>query len=228
MPNPILQLRLIQAFPAASHRCHRVRRKLALAFALSDKQLLEADLEDPFLFDRVSRHLSHLTRTAHSADHAALGATIELLDIGVDAGFSNRNFTIDQHAEKSFNKRVSELAKAVKELDSRLIGSGLSSLSKHTTKATLDRLGGRLQYAVRTKPPAKSGFLGPTAEEEERTVKWMSKWVNKEKDGPVKKDDVLLKQNVQAGDPTKAEELESTETLQLRPACFGVHLTPAG
>ncbi|KAF2097843.1 hypothetical protein NA57DRAFT_76650 [Rhizodiscina lignyota] len=185
--SPVLQLGLIQNFPAALRLCHRLRRQLALAFAMSDKKLLEVDFEDGQLFDQVIQHLQHLSTTTHKVDYTSLGASIAMLDIAIDSGFSNRNFEHDKDAERSFNNSISAVAKAVRELESRLIGGGMNNLSKTAAKAALDRLWYRLQYAVRTKPPVQSGWLDSGVEEQERRVQLMNNWVKKAKEGPPKK-----------------------------------------
>jgi hypothetical protein len=139
---------------------------------------------------------------AHKTDHAALGATVAMLDVAIDSGFSDRHFEQDKDAENAFNEQVSELAKAVRRLESSLVGGGLHNLNKTAAKASLDRLWFRLQYTVRTKPPVQSNWLGAAAEEQERGSKWMNSWVKQSKDGPAKK--VVVRE---------ASESESAEAL---------------
>lgn len=100
-----------------------------------------------------------------------------MLDIAIDAGFSSRKFTRGSDAEQAFNDAVSRLAAAVRELESSLIGGGMSNLHKTTAKAALDQLWCRLQYAVRTVPPPQKDFFAGFDEEQEKKVRFMSEWV---------------------------------------------------
>lgn len=140
-------------------------------------------LSSPSGFTEVTQHIEDLAKQSQDVDYAELTSKITVLDLAIDAGFSTRNWAEEPGAEKQFNDAVTRLAHSVRELDSGLIGGGLSDLHKPTAKAALNRLWWRLQYSVRTTPPPQKDYLGGFEGEQERKVQFMSKWTRKGTDG---------------------------------------------
>lgn len=93
--SPTLRHQLISALPCYSSLTHRFRRQLALAFALKSAKHLESSLENPKTIGHVlyslqsSKHF-HITK---KTNYMVTQAYFSMLDVAVDAGFSDLDFT---------------------------------------------------------------------------------------------------------------------------------------
>ena len=81
-----------------------------------------------------------------------------MLDVGIDAGFSDLAFLAHtspegrqaKESEAAFNASVDLLSSAVRDIQSRIIAGGASHISRLEAKGTADRVAQRLDSAVRT------------------------------------------------------------------------------
>ncbi|KAF1991641.1 hypothetical protein K402DRAFT_389036 [Aulographum hederae CBS 113979] len=90
----ILRHQVTAAIPVRSTRLHNFRRRLALTFALNKTKYLHADLTNPAINNSilVFLHDSGLFDCTKATDFAVLTAAANLLDIGIDSGFSDFAF----------------------------------------------------------------------------------------------------------------------------------------
>ena len=176
--SPAMRERLISALPCHTSRTHLFRRRLAFAFALETPKYIEKSLTGRKLTDQVLLHLarSSLFRISLETDYKALTARFNMLNVAIDAGFSDFSWlrpaqeclvgqsdteSKDEQIEKEkkFNAGIDMLAQEILEIMARIVDCGMSNLRRTEAKAAAQRLQQRLEFAVRTKEkPAKDWF----------------------------------------------------------------------
>ena len=87
-------------------------------------------------------------------DYGELSATIALLNIAIDTGWTGLGFP-SKEAEKEFNADIDALADRIKKIFSAIEDSGVSHLKRTVAKERLEALHYRVLYSVRSKPPPK-------------------------------------------------------------------------
>ncbi|KAE9978619.1 hypothetical protein EG328_001380 [Venturia inaequalis] len=179
----VLRQQLIQALPCYSSRSHRFRRQLALAFALKSAQHLESSLENPKTISHVllSLQSSKHFRVTKKTNWTVMEAYFSMLDVAVDSGFSDLDFTEIPSAEPgpsagsagvkknpfparaarkaaavnvkedAFNDEIDGLTREVRDIMSLILDSGASDMTRTECKATAARFVKRLENGVRTK-----------------------------------------------------------------------------
>ena len=182
-----LLCRAIATLPATSLRQHNIRRKLALHILLDAPPDEEIDPTSPStgvrLLLKLKKHPSF--HISESTDYTTLHSLADLLDIAIDAGFSdfaflstaeevssepqsNQTHTLFSHttttqspAELSFNAQIDSLVAQLRLICSKIRDAGTSHLKRTEAKSALERLIVRMECAVRTKPkPRKGAFEG--------------------------------------------------------------------
>lgn len=182
--------RAIATLPASSLRLHNLRRKLSLHILLEAPSDQPIDPSSPSTGTRLLSKLKthpqfHITE---SANYAALHSLFDLLDIAIDAGFSDFSFlspsqtpqnqgppqpkplftsttntTQTQPANKSaatsFNLQIDTLTDQLRRMAGRIRDAGTSHLKRTEAKSALERLAVRLESAVRTRPRPRKGVF---------------------------------------------------------------------
>ena len=180
-----LLCRAIATLPATSLRQHQIRRKLALHILLEAPPDEEIDPTSPStgvrLLLKIKKHPSF--HISESTDYTTLHSFADLLDIAIDAGFSDFAFlsaqreeetkdqpqphqthTLFSHsttpqspAELSFNAQIDSLVAQLRLICSKIRDAGTSHLKRTEAKSALERSVVRLECAVRTKPKPRKG-----------------------------------------------------------------------
>ena len=180
-----LLCRAIATLPATSLRQHQIRRKLALHILLDAPPDEEIDPTSPSigvrLLLKIKKHPSF--HISESTDYTTLHSLADLLDIAIDAGFSDFTFlstqqeeeakpqpqshqthTLFSHAttpqsaaELSFNAQIDSLVAQLRLTCSKIRDAGTSHLKRTEAKSALEGLVVRLECAVRTKPKPRKG-----------------------------------------------------------------------
>ena len=175
LPVP-LQCRAIAALPARSQLSHEVRRMLALHLCAhrTSKREYDWDVNSTSLLDGIVARLKSdpVFAITESTDYSLLGSLISVLDIAIDAGFSNHDFmhspTVrtptgavikSSEAEKIFHAQIDSLVSPLKRISSRIRDAGTSHLKRTEAKGAIERLVLRLEHTVRTKPKTKIGVF---------------------------------------------------------------------
>jgi hypothetical protein len=180
-----LLCRAIATLPVTSLRQHQIRRKLALHILLDAPPDEEIDPTSPStgvrLLLKLKKHPSF--QISESTDYTTLHSLADLLDVAIDAGFSdfaflsaaeevssepqsNQTHTLFSHtttpqspAENSFNAQIDSLVVQLRLICSKIRDAGTSHLKRTEAKSALERLVVRLECAVRTKPKPKKGVF---------------------------------------------------------------------
>ena len=188
IPSPILRNQLISALPRSSPRTHLFRRRLALAFALEKSQYIEKSMTNPNLTDHILLYLtkSPLFRISPSTNYRVLCARFTMLDIAIDAGFSDFSWlrgsaqtSEEREVEKRFNASVDMLAQEIREIMVRIVDAGITSLRRTEAKAAAQRLEQRLDCAVRTREKATRDWFSEGRDDVVRR-EFMEKWFRRE------------------------------------------------
>ena len=185
-----LLARAIASLPATILPLHQLRRKLALHILLNGPIDEDIDPISPStgvrLLLRLKKHASF--HISESTDYTTLHSITDLLDIAIDAGFSDFAFlspsdnnpqrqqhkpatpktlfghasTPSSPAETSFNAQIDAIVSHLRFMGSKIRDAGTSHLKRTEAKSALERLIVRLEASVRTKPRARKGvFDGP-------------------------------------------------------------------
>jgi len=183
--SPILRNQLISALPRCSQRTHLFRRRLSLSFALETSQHIEKPMANSKLTDHILLNLtkSPLFRISPSTNYRVLSARFTMLDVAIDAGFSDfawyRGSTQpsreEREMEKQFNVGVDMLAQEIRETMARIVDAGMTSLRRTEAKAAAQRLEQRLTCAVRTREKAARDWFSEGKEDVVRR-EFMEKW----------------------------------------------------
>jgi hypothetical protein len=201
-----LRQQILSALPKSTFKTHQFRRRLALAFALDKARHLDADLYNPALTARMLLlfEKGSALRITSETDYVELRARLGMLDVALDAGFTDFAFLVDEdkQAEKQFNENIDRLTNAVRDMTARIVDAGAAHMSRTEAKVMAERLAQRLEFAVRTKEKPPKDWFG----EHERTA--MKKWVIKKEGVLDKKDDLAL---VETDTPEVNSEQPSSE-----------------
>ena len=177
-----LQCRAIAALPALSKRSHRLRRSLALHLIAGNVREFDY-MGDPDLPDWSDEILNRLKKDrrfaiSEATNYAELNALISVLDIAIDAGFSDHVFPTVSNpppkptgplatkpsphptAEATFNAQIDTLTYHLRQMSSRIRDAGTSHLRRTETKSAIERLVVRLEHSVRTRPKPRKGIFG--------------------------------------------------------------------
>jgi hypothetical protein len=179
-----LQMRcqMITSLPASSERSHRLRRTLAINLLVNRCRNLEdftPEVDSPTWAETILARLKSDPEFAvlESTNYALLEALVSVLDIAIDAGFSDFSFrsrvtgklkpmgslgktSPAALAEASFNAQIDALVAQLRLMSSRIRDAGTTHLRRTEAKSAIDRLVLRLEYCVRTKPKQKTGVFG--------------------------------------------------------------------
>ncbi|KAK6421263.1 hypothetical protein LTR95_016840 [Oleoguttula sp. CCFEE 5521] len=176
--------RAISSLPATTPELHFLRRNLALHVLLEVAADENVSHTSP---DTGVRLLVRLKRApefgiSERTDYALLLSLTSLLDIAIDAGFSDFAFlgpaqpqllpvsassnslfsaaakTISP-TEQAFNAQVDAFAAQLTQMKSRIRDAGTSHLKRTEAKSALERLVVRLEYAARTRPKPRKGVF---------------------------------------------------------------------
>ncbi|KAK6413817.1 hypothetical protein LTR95_017815, partial [Oleoguttula sp. CCFEE 5521] len=176
--------RAISSLSATTPELHYFRRTLALHLLLgaaADESVSRT------CSDTGVRLLIRLKRAPEFAisertDYTLLLYLTSLLDIAIDAGFSDFAFLETNPsrpptasipstslflatakpsfpAEQAFNAQVDAFAAQLTQMKSRIRDAGTSHLKRTEAKSALERLVVRLEYAVRTRPKSRKGVF---------------------------------------------------------------------
>ncbi|KAK0824593.1 hypothetical protein LTR73_007643 [Friedmanniomyces endolithicus] len=188
-PN-ILLCRLVASLPASSINAHHLRRRLALYCVTESSSTIP--LTSPTWFRTLTKRL----RTApeytisNSTNYALLHALISILDLALDAGFSDFAFltappkppsvaepqrpshplfahlttsaasTKIPEEEKALNSHVDALVAQLKFMASRVRNSGAAHMTRMEAKEALERVVVRAEWGVRTRGKGRSEVFG--------------------------------------------------------------------
>ncbi|KAL4940249.1 hypothetical protein BDV06DRAFT_196999 [Aspergillus oleicola] len=182
-----LQSRLLDHIVPVNDWIATLRRRLAYIFLTDDP------LADPSSEDRKSevfRIINHLKTPRYNVkrykrqdqpeyDYGELKALTKFLDIIIDSGWSETQFT-DKKAEDEFNDAVDLLAERVKKIFTAIEDSGASHLKRTLAKEALESLHYRIVYTARTRPRPKKSFF-EQYEREEKNRKILNYFESKKK-----------------------------------------------
>lgn len=209
VPSQVMRERLVSSLPRHTPRTHLFRRRLAFAFALETPKHIEKPMTSPKLTDHVLLHLAKgsLFRISPNTDYKVLTARFNMLDVAIDAGFSDFSWLrLDQDAskeeaekqkekEKKFNAGIDMLAQEILEIMARIVDSGMSSLRRTEAKAAAQRLQQRLECAVRTKEKPAKDWFGVKDDVVRR--EFMEKWFEKPAEGDVDEDSFVQSEDAE-------------------------------
>lgn len=182
--SEVQQCQAVTSLPATTARAHALRRHLALHLVLQSRS--PQDLTSLEVGQDVLGRLKTAPEFAihEQADYTHLLHLIGVLDIAIDAGFSDFAFLssataptkskpapattniflnsapASSEAEVSFNAQIDALTKQVKLMTSRIKDAGATHLRRTETKSALERLSVRLEVCVRTRARARRGVFG--------------------------------------------------------------------
>lgn len=213
-----LRQQLVSSLPATSTRAHHFRQSLALAFVLDKERHLDADLTNPALTGRLLLLFDQgsALRIKKDTDYVELRARLSMLDIALDAGFSDFAFldNEDKKAEKKFNESIDALTDSVRELSARIIDAGAAHMTRTEAKVVAERVVQRLEYAVRTKEKPQKDWFGEQKKKEAQ--QFMKGWIaSKDEDEGTKQEpdtEIKSKPKVKFSEPSNRKE-EKIETI---------------
>lgn len=176
--------RAISSIPATTPILHDVRRRLALHVLLEATGDVDISHTSPDTGVRLLVKLKHHKDfvISESTDYTLLLSLTFLLDIAIDAGFSDfafvsqanpppANFAVSTSSifsdvakptlpkETAFNAQVDAIAAQLTQMKNRIRDAGTSHLKRTEAKSALDRLVVRLEYAVRTRLKPRNGVF---------------------------------------------------------------------
>ncbi|TKA27597.1 hypothetical protein B0A50_04429 [Salinomyces thailandicus] len=178
-----LKCRVVASLPATSARIHYIRRRLALYLAtMTDSNLpLTAENWTIKLLNRIRKRPEF--QVSDASDYAFLSAMVEILDIAIDCGFSDFAFLNQPQAtptsvfsrpagpsleEQAFNSQIDKLCQSLQLMMSRIKDAGATHLRRTEAKAAIERVVGRLEHTVRTRPKPKKGIFDSKELEESK------------------------------------------------------------
>jgi len=195
--SPGLQCRLIASLPATSINTHHLRRRLALYLITKSTKHLPLSSDD--WHHTIIKRLRKAPKfsTSDSANYALLTSLTEVLDIALDAGFSDYAFLAQPKPpakpvgpfgksagpspeEQAFNNQIDALTKQLRLMHSKIKDAGATHLRRMEAKSALDRVAVRLEHSVRTRPkPRKNVFGGGDLAESKGFMEGFAKKVEK-------------------------------------------------
>ncbi|KAF2425814.1 hypothetical protein EJ08DRAFT_384111 [Tothia fuscella] len=169
--SPILRYQLVAQFPCHTQQTHSFRRRLALAFALSSPRWLNDDMTKPNIIFHILSSISDspVYKIRPTTDYVVLRATLNLLDIAIDMGFTDFSSQTNVKSspapqtkygmpkkeedprETKFNEDIDKVAQEIRAITSRIIDTGATQMRRTEAKSAADRIIQRLECAVRTK-----------------------------------------------------------------------------
>ncbi|KAF2160124.1 hypothetical protein M409DRAFT_60234 [Zasmidium cellare ATCC 36951] len=163
--------RAIAALPASTPRAHKIRRRLALEyFNTTEKKACDPpDWPKSIIHTLKSKLEFHISE---STDYALLTALTTVLDIAIDAGWTDYSLLAPREstgpwgerqppsaAETKHNKDIDAITDVLKILASRIRDAGTSHLRRTETKSAIEQVMARLQFCVRSRArPTKDVF----------------------------------------------------------------------
>lgn len=184
-----LQCRAIASLPASTERSHRLRRLLAVHLITNKtrEDQRQDDLTAPRWADAIVARLKKapVFKISESTDYALLNSLIVLLDIAIDAGFSDFAFrssnpvstrptgpfgkqSTTTSAESAFNSQIDAITSQLRLMSSRIRDAGTSHLRRTEAKSAIERLAVKLVDSVRTRPKPRKGIFGGNTGEQRR------------------------------------------------------------
>jgi len=207
-----LLCRAIATLPATSLRLHQLRRKLALHILLDappDEEIdPSAQSTGVRILVKLKKHPSF--HISESTDYTTLHSLADLLDVAIDAGFSDFDFlskqdqeeakiTAHSHsalfshattpqspAENVFNAQIDSLVAQLRLICSKIRDAGTSHLKRTEAKSALERLVVRLECAVRTKPRPKKGVFERGSNNSRLSAGVLENYLNRQSVGSAK------------------------------------------
>jgi hypothetical protein len=182
-----LRCRIIAALPATSERTHHLRRLLALHLVagFTRGRDYRNGLNSPEWNEIITERLGSAPEfnISQTTNYSLFDSLVEVLDIALDAGFSNfpsgpslpapikttlrlSNRTAVPTAESTFNSQIDTITQQLRLMSSRIRGSGTSHLRRTEAKSSLERLIIRLEHSVRTQPKPRKGIFGGATDEQ--------------------------------------------------------------
>ncbi|KAL6231826.1 hypothetical protein BDW75DRAFT_34294 [Aspergillus navahoensis] len=169
-----LQSRLLEHIAPVNDWIAALRRRLAYIF-LTDNPSADVGSQDRKAeVCRISSILKHpqynvkrCKKGQTEYDYGKLTAITTFLDIIIDSGWSETQFT-DESAEDEFNHEIDALADQVKRIFTAIQDSGASHMKRTLAKEALEALHYRIVYCVRTKPRPKKVLFGKYEPEQQR------------------------------------------------------------
>ena len=176
-----IRCRAVISLPAFSERSHRLRGLLAahLITSRTDEEQYKADMTDPEWADVILVRLKKAPelKITESTNYALLNSLISILDIAIDAGFSDLAFrsynplparpaapfgkgSTMSLAESAFNSQIDAITSQLRLMSSRIRDAGTSHLRRTEAKSAIERLVVRLENSVRTRPRPRKGIFG--------------------------------------------------------------------
>jgi hypothetical protein len=173
------QCEVISSMPASSGRAQHLRRLLALHLlgGFTATPNYSPNLQSPYWVEIIKKYLETDAdfNISQTTDYKLLNALIGILDIAIDAGFTeldsampfstktkvklNKSSSTPSAAAR-FNSQIDNLTQVLQSISSQIRGSGTSHLRRTEAKSSLDRLILRLEHGVRTRPKARKGIFG--------------------------------------------------------------------
>lgn len=162
-----------------------MRCRLAVAFLIRNPSPLTESPETVLDIKRITHILQHprFDVKRHKGkgraeyDYGELGATIALLNIAIDTGWTGLGFP-SKEAEKAFNADVDALADRIRKIFTTIEDSGVSHLKRTLAKEGLEALHYRVLYSVRSKPPPKKPLFKELKSEIEARHKPINSYFN--------------------------------------------------
>jgi hypothetical protein len=176
-----LRCNVISSIPAYSERSHYLRRILALHMIVdrADPEQYIPDVSNGRWADLILTRLNNNAEFAvtESSDYALLASLTSVLDIAIDAGFSDFAFRSQEHdasrstdifskrspastAEADFNAQIDGFTSQLRIMSSRIRDTGTSHLRRTEAKNALERLILRLEHCVRARLRPRKGVFG--------------------------------------------------------------------
>lgn len=163
--------RAITSLPASTTRAHKLRRRLALEY-FSTAEKKASDTQDWAKSIVRSLKTKPEFRVSESTDYGLLMSLTTVLDIAIDAGWTDYALLIPRQstgpwgegsppteAENRHNSQIDAITNALKAMASRIRDAGTSHLRRTETKSLIEQVIARLQYGVRSRvKPTKGVF----------------------------------------------------------------------
>ncbi|QIX00867.1 hypothetical protein AMS68_006384 [Peltaster fructicola] len=162
--SPQQMARGIATLPVTTAALHHFRRRLALQYML--KTDANIDMTSPATGELILEVLrtNPVLSVNSQTNWALMHWIVQLLDICIDAGFSDFTFMTDTaletQEEKRFNKQVDEVSQRLRLIANSIRDAGTSHLRRTEAKGALDRLVLRIELSVRTRPKRKAAVFG--------------------------------------------------------------------
>jgi hypothetical protein len=154
--DPALRATLISHLPLCPIRTHTFRRRLALAFSLSnlERALPPVPLDNPALTAHIVislRDAPEYDTLAKSFDYADLVSNLRVLDVAISNGFISLPSNPTPEQVNAHDMGIDELVQAITELSHSIVGTGAAHMSRLEARAAAERISQRLDLGVRRK-----------------------------------------------------------------------------